>query len=78
MYQLGKRTFVNAPGNDCKREDLYEKMIKVDPEGPTEEEHEEKCVTKHRYLSFRDQRSTTKGLCKALFIVIFMMTSSTQ
>lgn len=61
--KLGKRTFVNAPGNDCKREDLYEKMIKVDPEGPTEEEHEEKCVTKHRYLSFRDQRSTTKGLC---------------
>ena len=55
---------MDCPANHSKREDLYEKMIKIDPNGPTEAEHDDKCVTKLRYLSFRDQRSTTQGLCK--------------
>ena len=39
-------------------------MCQVDPDGPTEEEHRKKSVTKTRYLSYRDERSTTKALCK--------------
>ena len=39
-------------------------MCQVDPDGPTEEEHRKKSVTKTRYLSYRDEKSTTKSLCK--------------
>jgi len=33
-----------------RRNDLYQKMIKIDPSEPTEEENREKAVTKLRYM----------------------------
>ena len=63
---MGIRTFIESDENYVKRQDLYEKMIKVCPKEPTEDEHDEKMITKNRYLSFRDRRSTTSSLCKLI------------
>ncbi|XP_066506030.1 inositol-trisphosphate 3-kinase B isoform X2 [Hoplias malabaricus] len=44
------------------RTDMYQKMVKVDPTAPTEEEHERKGVTKLRYMQWRDNTSSTSTL----------------
>ena len=36
--------------NPVLRKDLYEKMLKLDPTEPTQEEHELKAITKLRYM----------------------------
>jgi len=41
---------------------MYQKMVKVDPTAPTAEEHEQKGVTKLRYLQWRDDSSSTSSL----------------
>lgn len=42
--------------------DMYEKMVAVDPEAPTEEEHRLKGVTKPRYMVWRETISSTATL----------------
>ena len=37
--------------NQKLREDLYEKMVKLDPSEPTEQENIDKAVTKLRYMT---------------------------
>lgn len=62
--KIGCRTFLEAEVmNSTPRPDLYEKMISVDPQAPTEEEHALKAVTKLRYMLFREHMSSsaTKG-----------------
>ena len=44
------------------RSDMYQKMVKVDPSAPSVEEHEQKAVTKSRYLQWRDTTSSTSTL----------------
>ena len=45
------RTFLESEvKNPVLRKDLYEKMIKLDPDQPTLEEHEQKAITKLRYM----------------------------
>lgn len=45
------RTFLELEvKNPMRRNDLYQKMIKIDPSEPTEEENREKAVTKLRYM----------------------------
>ncbi|XP_045081413.1 inositol-trisphosphate 3-kinase B-like [Coregonus clupeaformis] len=44
------------------RTDMYQKMVKVDPTAPTVEEHEQRGVTKWRYLQWRDNTSSTSTL----------------
>ena len=37
-------------------------MVSVDPNAPSEEEHEAKAVTKLRYMTFREEQSSTCSL----------------
>ena len=36
--------------NPVLRKDLYEKMVSIDPDAPTEEEKKQEAVTKLRYM----------------------------
>ena len=44
------------------RKDMYEKMVAVDPNAPTEEEHRLKGMTKPRYMVWRETISSTATL----------------
>jgi len=45
------RTYVeDEVTNDRKSRDLYEKMISIDSDEPTIEEHRSKAITKLRYM----------------------------
>lgn len=37
----------------------YVQMVAVDPSAPSSEEHQDKAVTKLRYMQFREQQSST-------------------
>ncbi|ESN93855.1 hypothetical protein HELRODRAFT_88114, partial [Helobdella robusta] len=61
--KMGTRTFLESEvTNDTCRVDLYDKMIKICPKEPTEEEHGKKAVTKLRYMQFRERMSSTANL----------------
>ncbi|KAL3268539.1 hypothetical protein HHI36_007648 [Cryptolaemus montrouzieri] len=61
--KMGTRTFLESEVKNTKaRADLYQKMIAIDPNAPTEEEHHQKAVTKLRYMQFREQQSSTCNL----------------
>lgn len=58
--KIGTRTFLESEVSNTKaRADLYEKMISVDTNAPTEHEHKQKAVTKLRYMQFREHQSST-------------------
>ncbi|KAL3854334.1 hypothetical protein ACJMK2_013608 [Sinanodonta woodiana] len=58
--KLGSRTFLESEvKNPSLRKDLYEKMVSLDPGAPSEEERENKAITKLRYMLFREQESST-------------------
>ncbi|XP_046680700.1 inositol-trisphosphate 3-kinase homolog isoform X1 [Homalodisca vitripennis] len=58
--KMGTRTFLeDEVQNNKAREDLYRKMVALDPDAPTPEEHEMKAVTKLRYMQFREEQSST-------------------
>lgn len=44
------------------REDLYNKMVEVESEGPSGEEHRQRGVTKLRYMQWRETMSSTNTL----------------
>lgn len=57
---MGTRTFLESEvSKTTARPDLYQKMIAVDPDAPTQLEHEQRAVTKLRYMQFREQQSST-------------------
>lgn len=58
--KMGTRTFLESEvKNPVLRKDLYEKMIKLDPEAPTEVERDQQAITKLRYMQFREEESST-------------------
>jgi 1D-myo-inositol-triphosphate 3-kinase len=62
--KMGVRTYMEdellkARTKPGYRMDLYEKMVKIDPSAPTEEEHKQKAITKARYMQWRETITTT-------------------
>eukprot|EP00092_Neocalanus_flemingeri_P002413 GFUD01002580.1.p1 GENE.GFUD01002580.1~~GFUD01002580.1.p1 ORF type:complete len:591 (+),score=137.53 GFUD01002580.1:172-1944(+) len=61
--KMGTRTFLQAETSVSKpRTDLYEKMVKEDPDAPTEDEARDEAVSKHRYLDWRDCISSSRSI----------------
>ncbi|KAK7904349.1 hypothetical protein WMY93_016956 [Mugilogobius chulae] len=65
--KMGVRTYleeelVRAREHPRPREDLYKKMVEVDREAPTAEEHSQVAVTKPRYMQWRETLSSTHTL----------------
>lgn len=64
--KIGTRTFLEreatADLSSPPRNDLYLKMIKIDPLAATEEENRTSTVTKLRYMQFREEQSSSSSL----------------
>jgi len=65
--KIGVRTYLEeelakAREKPKLRKDMYEKMVAVDPEAPTAQEHLLKGVTKPRYMVWRETISSTATL----------------
>ncbi|XP_014668673.1 PREDICTED: inositol-trisphosphate 3-kinase A-like isoform X2 [Priapulus caudatus] len=61
--KMGCRTFLESEvKNPALRTDLYDKMVKLDADEPTAEEHSNAAVTKLRYMQFREMASSTSTL----------------
>ncbi|XP_013793362.2 inositol-trisphosphate 3-kinase homolog, partial [Limulus polyphemus] len=61
--KMGTRTFLESEVQNSKaRSDLYQKMVKIDPNAPTPEERESGTVTKLRYMQFRENLSSSSIL----------------
>nr|XP_027203161.1 inositol-trisphosphate 3-kinase A-like [Dermatophagoides pteronyssinus] len=65
--KMGIRTYleeelVKANEKPRLRKDMYEKMVAIDPEEPSNEEKEQKAITKPRYMVWRETISSTSTL----------------
>jgi len=61
--KLGTRTFLESEVMNSKpRADLFQKLLKLDPSSLTEEEVARGWITKLRYMTFREELSSTKSL----------------
>ncbi|XP_049534860.1 inositol-trisphosphate 3-kinase A-like isoform X1 [Anopheles darlingi] len=65
--KIGVRTYLEEELSKAKekpklRKDMYEKMIQIDQNAPTEDEHRAKGVTKPRYMVWRETISSTSTL----------------
>ncbi|KAM3860988.1 inositol-trisphosphate 3-kinase A-like [Diretmus argenteus] len=65
--KMGVRTYLEEELTKARkklslRDDMYKKMIEVDPAAPTPKEHEQQAVTKPRYMQWRETISSTATL----------------
>uniref|UniRef100_A0A8C6U8A2 Kinase n=1 Tax=Neogobius melanostomus TaxID=47308 RepID=A0A8C6U8A2_9GOBI len=65
--KMGVRTYheeelIKARSKPVLRNDMYQKIIRVDPSALSAEEHAQKGVTKWRYLHWKDTTSSTSTL----------------
>ncbi|KAI8114795.1 Inositol-trisphosphate 3-kinase B [Lucilia cuprina] len=65
--KIGVRTYLEEELSKAKekpklRKDMYEKMIQIDPNAPSDDEHKAKGVTKPRYMVWRETISSTATL----------------
>uniref|UniRef100_A0A8C8R4Q9 Kinase n=1 Tax=Pelusios castaneus TaxID=367368 RepID=A0A8C8R4Q9_9SAUR len=65
--KMGVRTYLEeeltkARKKPSLRKDMYQKMIEVDPDAPTDEENTQHAVTKPRYMQWRETISSTATL----------------
>eukprot|EP00440_Ansanella_granifera_P042680 gb/GFBE01046274.1/.p1 GENE.gb/GFBE01046274.1/~~gb/GFBE01046274.1/.p1 ORF type:complete len:431 (+),score=107.31 gb/GFBE01046274.1/:1-1293(+) len=61
--KIGVRSFTEDEVYSKKlRDDMYTRMMALDPSYPTAEEHEKKAVTKYRWMDFNDQYTTLRNL----------------
>ncbi|XP_074655554.1 uncharacterized protein LOC141909082 isoform X2 [Tubulanus polymorphus] len=65
--KIGVRTYLEeelqkARKNPQLRKDMYDKMIEIDPNEPTEDEHKNQGITKPRYMQWRETISSTASL----------------
>ncbi|EDO46853.1 predicted protein, partial [Nematostella vectensis] len=63
--KMGIRTYLEdeiAKAKSKPRKDLYQKMVDVDPNEPTEEERNEGAITKPRYMQWRERLSSSASL----------------
>lgn len=65
--KIGVRTYLEDDSVRVRerpklRRDLYEKMLEVDPEAPTQQEAQQRAVTKPRYMQWRETLSSTHTL----------------
>ncbi|KAK7487169.1 hypothetical protein BaRGS_00021664, partial [Batillaria attramentaria] len=64
--KMGVRTYLEeelekARKKPTLRKDMYQKMVDVDMNAPTQEEHSQRAVTKPRYMQWRDEMSSSKS-----------------
>lgn len=70
--KMGRRTFLESEvTNDTLRPDLYKKMVAVNEQSATTEEHQQQAITKLRYMLFREQISSSE--CKGFRIEALKM-----
>ncbi|XP_050404810.1 inositol-trisphosphate 3-kinase A isoform X3 [Patella vulgata] len=65
--KMGVRTYLEEELSKARkkpslRKDMYQKMIEVDPNAPTEEENQQQAITKPRYMQWRDEMSSSVDL----------------
>ncbi|XP_076442420.1 uncharacterized protein LOC143281220 [Babylonia areolata] len=65
--KMGIRTYLEeeltkARKKPTLRKDMYQKMVDVDSNAPTADEHSQRAVTKPRYMQWRDQMSSSVNL----------------
>lgn len=65
--KMGSRTYLEEELTKARerprmRKDMFEKMVAVDPEAPTEEERAQQGVLKPRYMQWRETLSSTATL----------------
>ncbi|KAG8564058.1 hypothetical protein GDO81_016310 [Engystomops pustulosus] len=65
--KIGIRTYLEeelakALLKPTPRKDMYNKMVALEPDAPTPEEHKQQAVTKPRYMQWRESVSSTASL----------------
>ena len=78
--KIGVRTFLENDLDEKEtkpRNDLYVRLIEIDPDHPTKEEHKLQAITKRRYMTWRDTSSCSSTLgfrIEAIKVIMMIFT----